>query len=164
MCDVLKQRTWKTSCVWIGLLQDHLPHANPRLWRDGPNQASNRARVYQECLHSDSASAFVAEERGKLIGSIAGRIETRPDGQPGVVGYILLAYVREEWRNRGVGSALVEAVLNFFETNGVEDIGLRYVVGNREAERFWHGLGFEPLLCIANAQPAEVRRRLRKRT
>jgi hypothetical protein len=30
------------------------------------------------------------------------------------------------------------------------------VIGNKEAEAFWSGLGFEPRITVANAEPSRV--------
>ena len=145
------------------LLHEYSVGLNPRLWGAGPQEVSTWRALYQECLDSDSGAIFVAEEAGKLVGHVAGRVETREGATPQVVAYILTAFVREEWRNRGVGAALVRALLEFFSAKGVEDISLRYIIANREAERFWKGLGFEPLFCIANARPAEVHQHLEQK-
>jgi len=145
------------------LLHEYSVGLNSRLWGAGPQEVSNWRALYEECLHSDSGAIFVAEEAGKLVGHIAGRVETREGATPRVVAYILTAFVREEWRNRGIGTALVEALLDFLSSKGVEDISLRYIIANREAQGFWKGLGFEPLFCIANARSAEVHRRLEQK-
>jgi len=43
----------------------------------------------------------------------------------------------------------------------VEDVTLRYVIGNREAEEFWNGLGFQPIINTANARLMELEERLK---
>ena len=144
------------------LLREHLESANPRLWAPPPERSTRSRALYDECLRSDSAVVFVADQDGRIMGSITARVDERLGTGPKVVGHIQAAFVLKEWRGRGVGAALVGAVLDFFESKGAEDISLRYVVGNQEGERFWRGLGFEPLLCTANARPDELRRRLRQ--
>ena len=61
------------------------------------------------------------------------------------------------------GKTLAHNFFIAYTKDGVEDISLRYVLGNQEGERFWHGLGFEPLICTADAKLAEVRRKLGRR-
>ena len=122
-----------------------------------------RRALYEEGLSNDSAVVFVAEDGDKIIGVMAGKVSERPGGTPSVVGLIQVAFVREGWRRRGVCTALASRLLDFFECKGVEDIHVRYVVGNREAQSCWRGLGFEPTICTANTRPIELRPRLAAR-
>ncbi|HEY3227242.1 MAG TPA: GNAT family N-acetyltransferase, partial [Planctomycetota bacterium] len=91
---------------------------------------------------------------------VAGKFELRPKGQPRRVGHIMQSFVKPGLRGRGVGTALVTALLDWFRKRRVEDVSLRYVVGNRRAEQFWKGLGFRPLIVTANARPEVIGRRL----
>ena len=56
-------------------------------------------------------------------------------------------------RKSGVGSRIVDSLMAFFDTMGVDHITLNYVVGNPEAERFWLKRGFEPVVVAANKSP-----------
>ena len=56
-------------------------------------------------------------------------------------------------RRTGVGSRIVESLMQYFDTMGVDHITLNYVVGNPEAEKFWLKRGFEPVVVAANKSP-----------
>ena len=144
----------------LGLLQEHLVQANPALWRSDLTDCAARASAVVQLLDADDTRVFVAEDQSQLVGCAVARVAVRPAGRPRVVGHILWAFVREVWRRQGVGTALVAQMLAFFESKGVEDISLRYVVGNREAERFWRRLGFAPVIQTANQTPERLRRNL----
>jgi GNAT superfamily N-acetyltransferase len=103
---------------------------------------------------------LIAEENGVPQAYVAGKFELRPKGQPRRVGHIMQSFVKPGLRGRGVGTALVTALLDWFRKRRVEDVSLRYVVGNRRAEQFWKGLGFRPLIVTANARPEVIGRRL----
>ena len=132
-----------------------------RLWSLGPQRAVQVTKRLDELLEKDLAAIFVAEEDGELIGYIGGEVLVRPEGaRPRIAGQILTAFVREDRRSRGIGTALVDAILSFFESNEVEEVTLRYVIANRLGERFWQRLGFEPVICTANTRPDELRHKL----
>jgi GNAT superfamily N-acetyltransferase len=64
------------------------------------------------------------------------------------VGYALV-HMRgpeETWATRGTGTALVEAVHRRLDSIGVGEIGVSVIASNREAVRFYEGLGLLPFL------------------
>ncbi|MBO3803684.1 MAG: hypothetical protein JTT11_07450, partial [Candidatus Brockarchaeota archaeon] len=58
------------------------------------------------------------------------------------------------------GKRLVKGLCRFFRQEGVEEVTVRYAVGNEEAEGFWKGLGFKPVIIAANTRLEELARRL----
>jgi GNAT superfamily N-acetyltransferase len=72
--------------------------------------------------------------------------------------------VRKECRKRGVGRRLVEELCGFFDSTGAEQVTLRYIVGNGEAESFWTELGFKPIIMTASTTPAELKNNMSKET
>ena len=142
-----------------GLLQEHMERANSRIWRLPPEAVAGRADVLRGFIEDESSVVYVAEEDGELVGFVTGTVSER-DAAPSVVGSIGLVFVREGGRGEGIGTALMDTLLGFFESKGVGELTTRYVVGNREAERFWPALGFEALIITANAPLDVVRRQL----
>jgi GNAT superfamily N-acetyltransferase len=61
------------------------------------------------------------------------------------------AFVRADHRRAGVGKQLVARLCHFFAAEEVEDISLRYVVGNAEADAFWSAIGFSPRIITSGA-------------
>jgi hypothetical protein len=54
----------------------------------------------------------------------------------------------------------VALLCRFFASEDVEDITLRYVVGNEEADAFWSALGFSPRIITAGAQRVVLEHRV----
>ena len=52
---------------------------------------------------------------------------------------------------------MVEALCRFFDSEGVEEVTLRYVVGNTVAEQFWTKLSFKPVLMTALTSIGELK-------
>jgi len=75
---------------------------------------------------------------------------------------ILNLYVDPRNRRKGVATTLVRDTLNYFNKEKVEEITLRYQIGNKEAEEFWTRLGFQPIITTANTTPEKLKENLRK--
>jgi GNAT superfamily N-acetyltransferase len=71
-------------------------------------------------------------------------------------------WVEPTHRNRGIGTSLVCSLLEK-PTRGAQDITIRIVTGNAEAETFWKGLGFNPRIIVANAKPHKLLSALSKK-
>ncbi len=133
-------------------LDEHVTAANPRLWRAPPVTVN----YYRERLGNEDHRVLVADDGERLVGYAVGRVAVRP-ARPVLVGSIDHAYVAPERRCHGVGHALIAGLMTFFDKRGVLDVTLLVAAGNREGERFWYSLGFEPMLIKANARPQAIR-------
>ncbi|MBN2336421.1 GNAT family N-acetyltransferase [Candidatus Bathyarchaeota archaeon] len=140
-------------------LQQHLTQRNPKLWRRDPDSPSLRKEV-EDTITQEGGWCIVAEIDRRPVGFISGAVKTRVDEHPPIIGIIGVIYVEPEFRRMGVGGQLVKELLERFTDQGAEDITLRHVVGNTEAEQFWNGLGFEPRITVANATPSRVKQSL----
>jgi ribosomal protein S18 acetylase RimI-like enzyme len=86
-------------------------------------------------LARNPGSCFVAEAGGELVGVIL-------SGHDGRRGYIYHTAVREEWRHRGIGQALVRAVTDALTGEGITKIALVAYKSNEGGNRFWEKSGF----------------------
>lgn len=141
-------------------LQDHLEAANPDLWRMTDEARKELKGQLAARLTASSSCVLVAEHQDDgVIGVILGRILTNHRYTPARTGIIDQTFVRKDHRRLGIGSCLVAALCHFFAAEGIEDLSLRYVVGNQEAAQFWEALGFTPRIIVVGAsrQVIEVR-------
>lgn len=142
-------------------LQDHLEVTNPNVWQK--SQAARQALRVQIAnrLQGDDSLTLVAEHaRDGVVGVINGRVVTNTRYVPARAGTIDQAFVRQDHRRGGVGAALVAVICRFFASEGVDELSLRYVVGNEEAAAFWTALGFEPRIITAGSSRRRVEERL----
>ena len=102
----------------------------------------------------------VAAAGGELVGFAYGKVFRRSTYSPNNVGQISMVFVQETFRRRGIGRLLVEELCQFFRAEKVEEVTLRYVLENREAEKFWNDLGFEPRLVTANIRFTVLKKHL----
>jgi ribosomal protein S18 acetylase RimI-like enzyme len=123
-------------------------HRLPGLW---PPEGGRRQHLvrYRKMLHQPLARLFVAEQSPRgIVGYLTAFIQTRKCNQKDFqrVGVIWEAMVEKAHRNRGIGTALVEAATRFFSSKGIRHISLRNAVGNALANKFWKRLSFNPVL------------------
>ena len=144
-------------------LQDHVEASNPKIWRLSKLGRESKKNEIAEAFHDSSKMIVVAVNQEEyLVGMAIGQILNKEKMTIKVVGVIERVIVSKRWRSKGIGLKLVAALTNFFAENGVEDITLRYVIGNTEGEAFWKALGFEPRIEIANIKPHRLSENLRK--
>lgn len=142
-------------------LQNHLEATNPDLWQMKKKARQGLRAQIANRLQGDDSLTLVAEHAGDgVVGVINGRIVTNTRYVPARAGTIDQAFVRQDHRRCGVGAALVAAICHFFAGEGVDDLSLRYVLGNEEAAAFWATLGFQPRIVTAGASRGQVEKRL----
>ena len=149
-------------------------HDLPGLWAPEGGRRQDLAR-YRKMLRQPSTKMFVAESNSHgIVGYLTGTIQTRrrQDKEYRRVGMIREVFVKGSHRRRGVGTALVEAVVRFFERRRVKHLSLRNAIANRLANDFWEGLSFKPVLYTGSTTVSrltgalrgkELRRRKRHR-
>jgi GNAT superfamily N-acetyltransferase/SAM-dependent methyltransferase len=81
---------------------------------------------------------FIAEEGGRPFGMATAY---RPDDEPATV-WLFAMWVRSEHRGRGIGRALVEAVVDHARSLGAEVVMLRVTEGNVAATGLYASCGF----------------------
>lgn len=142
-------------------LQDHLEAANPDLWRMTPQARANLKGQLASRLTGNNTCTLVAEHnKDGVIGVISGRITRNKSYEPDRAGLVDQAFVQADHRRARVGTRLVAELCRFFAAEGVNDLSLRYVMGNEEATGFWSALGFAPLIVTTGADRQAVEKRL----
>ncbi len=129
------------------LVGDALPEEAWEAWRHASRQALT------ERQDQDAAVSVVdhPEAPGRLVASGAGVLATRmpnpwhPDGR---AGYVQWMSTDEAFRRRGFGRAVLLAVLDWFETSGVDNVELHATPQGEplyRSEGFWRGSGGLPM-------------------
>jgi hypothetical protein len=55
----------------------------------------------------------------------------------------------------------MKELCKFFNSNKAEDLTVRYIIGNTEAEEFWRKLGFESIITTSSMYPKELNLKLK---
>lgn len=110
------------------------------MWQNTPNMGLRSLDDSKEgisCfLKRNPNTNFVAYEDDKLVGAIL-------SGHDGRRGYIYHTVVSPEYRGRGIASALVEAVVEALQKEGITRVCLNVMEANEEGKKFWINKGWE---------------------
>lgn len=87
-------------------------------------------------LRRNPTTNFIAEEDGKIIGSIL-------CGHDGRRGYIYHTAVDIRYRGKGIGKKLVNSVINALKREGINKAALVVFTNNEIGNEFWRSIGWE---------------------
>ncbi|MFN2226139.1 MAG: GNAT family N-acetyltransferase [Anaerolineae bacterium] len=142
-------------------LQAHLEASNSDVWQKSQeSRHALRAQIANRLQGGEGLTLVAEHATDGVVGVVNGRVVTNNRYVPARAGSIDQAFVRADHRRGGVGAALVATLCRFFASEGVDELSLRYVVGNEEADSFWTALGFRPRIVTAGAARARVEERL----
>ncbi len=109
------------------------------LWLSTPGMCLNKLDDSREgikkYLDRNPNTCFVAEKDGGIIGvTLAGH-----DGRRGFIYHTAVAQVQQRG---GVGTALVDAVMDALEQEGITKVALVAFARNEKGNGFWEKMGF----------------------
>jgi len=109
------------------------------LWTSTPgiglNDIDDSKEEIEKYLKRNPNTCFVAETCGKIIGVIL-------SGHDGRRGFIYHTAVSIDYRNKGIGSALVDSALKALKEEGISKVALVAFKQNDIGNSFWEHKGF----------------------
>ena len=109
------------------------------LWESTPgmglNSIDDTRSGIEKFLVRNPSTCFVAEEDGRIIGSIIA-------GNDGRRGSIYHTAVRTDRQRQGIGRSLVEHAMAALEKEGISKVFLVVFARNSRGNAFWEKLGF----------------------
>lgn len=90
----------------------------------------------EKFLKRNPTTNFIAQVENKLVGVIL-------CGHDGRRGYIYHTAVKNDYRGKGIGRALVDAVLNALKEEKINKVALVAFVSNGLGNNFWQSIGFD---------------------
>ena len=100
----------------------------------GLNETDDSRAGFERYLRRNPASCFLAEEDGRMIGTVL----ACDDGRRGHINHLAVA----EDSRRGVGRSLVDAALSALRRQGVSKVNLVAFGTNTGGNAFWEKVGF----------------------
>lgn len=126
-----------------GLLADH-HHKLDSYWKPGSETKKTFGDMLKNDLEKEDVRWLVAEVDGQIVGYFSGEIkDAKPVISASKIGHISTAFVREEYRGKGIAKAAIETYLVWFRERGVSVAEIGVDSRNIEGVRAWEGLGFK---------------------
>lgn len=95
----------------------------------GMNAADERINI-DKFLKKNPGMSFVSEEDGRIVGTVL----TGDDGRRGFIYHLAVA---EEFRKRGIGTALLERSLDTLKKQGITKVHIFVFKDNELGKAFW---------------------------
>jgi len=141
-------------------LQRHLEKSNSLIWRYTDEKKKLIKKNLEEQIADENHLILIAEVKKEVVGFAHGEVRHRSTHLPAIIGSIATVFIDKDFRRRGIGSRLIQEICGFFRSKKVEDVYVRYALGNMEGERFWEKLGFEPILVTAHSRIDTIEKRI----
>ena len=101
----------------------------------GLNNLDDSKEGIDKFLKRNPDTCFVAEDSENIVGVIMA-------GNDGRRGYIYHTAVDPVHRNQGIGTKLVDAVMDALKKNGIHKVALVIFDRNKDGNGFWDSIGF----------------------
>ena len=108
-----------------------------KVWKDheGTNPVDDSAEGFTRYLKRNPTTSFVAEDDGKIIGTIlAGH-----DGRRGIFHHVVVA---PGYRKQGIGKMLVNSAAEALRKEDIHKVLLVVFTHNENGNQFWEHMGF----------------------
>ncbi len=127
--------------LWMQSAKEHTSH-DP-IYTTSPSAERVMQRFLADLTSSSHAFLFVAEYDGRTVGFVSGELrESSPTFRPKTWASVDDVFVESNYRNLGVGRALVEGVKAWAKERGADGISLQVAAANARARKFYEDLGF----------------------
>ena len=102
---------------------------------EGTNPVDDSAEGFAKYIRRNPTTSFVAEDNGKIVGTIlAGH-----DGRRGLFHHVS---VLPEYQKQGIGKMLVDNAMDALEKEGITKVLLVVFKDNDNGNAFWEHIGF----------------------
>lgn len=89
----------------------------------------------EKYLKRNPSTSFIAEENGRIVGTIMA-------GHDGRRGFFHHVYISGRLRGQGIGKMLVESAMNALKKEGIRKAALVAFFDNEQGNEFWEHIGF----------------------
>lgn len=138
---------------WVRLAHDQRTYGSDIL-------AEENRQLMREVLsaHRFDGRLLVARVDGDLAGFASFSVEDGSMALESTRGLLSNLYVRPLYRNRGIGTKLLDAVERELDDRGVDDVLLEVMAGNEAARRFYREAGYDQFRVTMKRSLSESRK------
>ncbi len=141
----------KATLAELPIIQEHMLnlYQSDRQYDTLFKELSPEAHAEEEYtgrIRGEDGVCFVAEHEGKIIGCLTGVLSEVPSEAPSRRTRLEKIFIQEQFRGQGVGSALVNAFIEWNKQIGVSRVFVRTYAENKGAIELYERLGFKPYI------------------
>jgi ribosomal protein S18 acetylase RimI-like enzyme len=129
---------------WMQSAEEHTSH--DQIYTTSPGAERLMRRFLADLTSSSHAFLFVAEYDGRSVGFVSGELrESSPTFRPKTWASVDDVFVEPDYRNLGVGQALLESVKAWAKERGADGVSLQVAAANERGRKFYEELGFREI-------------------
>ena len=130
--------------LWMQSAREHTTH--DQIYATSPGAERMMRRFLADLAGSNRSFLFVAEYAGRTVGFISGELrEGSPAFQAKTWASVDDVFVEPDYRNLGVGRALLESVKAWAKERSADGVSLQVAAANTRGRKFYEGLGFREI-------------------
>jgi GNAT superfamily N-acetyltransferase len=130
--------------LWMQSAEEHTSH--DRIYETSPGAEKTMRRFLADGANSGYSFLFVAAAGDRTVGFISGELrQGSPTFLPKTWASVDDVFVEPEYRNRGMGRALLQSVKAWAQERGADGISLQVAAANSQGRKFYEDLGFRDI-------------------
>ncbi len=130
--------------LWMQSAREHTAH--DRVYETAPGAEKTMRRFLADVANSGYSFLFVAAAGDRTVGFISGELrQGSPTFLPKTWASVDDVFVEPEFRNRGMGRALLQSVKSWAQEKGADGISLQVAAANSRGRKFYDELGFREI-------------------
>ena len=134
----------ETARLWMRSAEEHTAH--DRVYETAPGAEKTMRRFLVDVANSGYSFLFVAAAGDRTVGFISGELrQGSPTFLPRTWASVDDVFVEPEYRNRGMGRALLQSVRDWAQERGADGISLQVAAANARGRKFYEDLGFREI-------------------
>jgi ribosomal protein S18 acetylase RimI-like enzyme len=130
--------------LWMRSAEEHTSH-DP-VYTTAPGAEKTMRRFLADLARNGYAFVFVATVGDRMVGFISGELrEGSPTFLPKTWASVDDVFVHPDYRNGGIGRALIANVEGWARQKGANGVSLQVAVANARGRKFYEDLGFREI-------------------
>ena len=130
--------------LWMRSAEEHTAH--DWVYETAPGAEKTMRRFLADVVNSGYSFLFVAAAGDRTVGFISGELrQGSPTFLPRTWASVDDVFVEPEYRNRGMGRALLQSVSDWAQERGADGISLQVAAANARGRKFYEDLGFREI-------------------
>ena len=131
----------ETARLWMRSAEEHTAH--DRVYQTAPGAEKTMRRFLADVANSGYSFLFVVAAGDRTVGFISGELrQGSPTFLPKTWASVDDVFVEPEYRNRGMGRALIQSVQSWAKERDADGISLQVAAANSRGRKFYEDLGF----------------------